>query len=62
LVNEVIMPEPSMTLVAGKVRYRIGVRDDLYKRVKAAAKQQGKSMTQLAADALEAYLQGNSKA
>jgi sulfite reductase (ferredoxin) len=62
LVNEVIMPEPSMTLVAGKVRYRIGVRDDLYNRVKAAAKQQGKSMTQLTADALEAYLQGNSKA
>ncbi len=51
-----------MTLVVGKVRYRIGVRDDLYNRVKAAAKQQGKSMTQLAADALEAYLQGNSKA
>jgi sulfite reductase (ferredoxin) len=57
LVNEVIMPEPSTTLVSGKTRYRIGVRDDLYKRVKDAAAQQGKSMTQLTAEALEAFLQ-----
>lgn len=56
LVNEVIMPEPSTTLVAGKTRYRIGVRDDLYLRLKAAAAEQGKSMTQLAAEALEAHL------
>lgn len=62
LVNEVIMPEPSMTLVSGKTRYRIGVRDELYKRVKDAAAQQGKSMTQLAAEALEAYLKGSSEA
>lgn len=57
LVNEVIMPEPSTTLVLGKTRYRIGVRDELYKRIKEAAKEQGKSMTQLASEALEAYLQ-----
>lgn len=56
LVNEVIVPEPSELVVGGKTRYRIGVRDELYNRVKAAAKQQGKSMTQLAAEALEAYL------
>lgn len=56
LVNEVIVPEPSMLVVGGKTRYRIGVRDELYNRVKATAKQQGKSMTQLAAEALEAYL------
>ena len=57
LANEVIVPEASSVLVAsGKTRYRLGVRDDLYNRVKAAAKQQGKSMTQLAAEALEAYL------
>jgi sulfite reductase (ferredoxin) len=56
LVNEIIMPEPSVLGVGGKTRYRLGVRDDLYNRVKAAAKQQGKSMTQLAAEALEAYL------
>jgi sulfite reductase (ferredoxin) len=62
LVNEVIVPEPSTTVVIGKVRYRIGVRDDLYKRVKEAAKKQGKTLTQLAAEALEAYLNGNSNA
>jgi len=57
LVNEVIMPEPSTAVVLGKTRYRIGVRDELYKRIKEAAKEQGKSMTQLASEALEAYLQ-----
>jgi sulfite reductase (ferredoxin) len=62
LVNEVIKPEPSTSLVSGKTRYRIGVRDELYNRVKAAAKEQGKSMTELAAEALEAYLQENSQA
>jgi sulfite reductase (ferredoxin) len=62
LVNEVIKPEPSTTLLNGKTRYRIGVRDELYNRIKAAAKEQGKSMTQLAAEALEAYLQENSQA
>jgi len=61
LVNEVILPDPSTTGIHGKVRYRLGVRDDLYQRVKAAAKQQGKSMTQLTAEALEAYLQENSQ-
>ncbi|HEY9651745.1 MAG TPA: sulfite reductase, ferredoxin dependent [Coleofasciculaceae cyanobacterium] len=61
LVNEaVVIPEPSTASVSGKVRYRIGVRDELYMRVKEAAKQQGKTMTQLAAEALEAYLEGNS--
>ncbi len=59
LVNEVVIPEPSATVVGGKVRYRIGVRDELYNRVKEVAKQQGKSMTQLASEALEAYLKGN---
>jgi sulfite reductase (ferredoxin) len=59
LVNEVVIPEPSTTLLSGKVRYRIGVRDELYKRVKEAAKEQGKSMTQLTTEALEAYLKGN---
>jgi sulfite reductase (ferredoxin) len=59
LVNEVVMPEPSMARVSGKTRYRIGVRDELYERVKTAAAQQGKSMTQLAAEALETYLKGS---
>jgi sulfite reductase (ferredoxin) len=56
LVNEVVLPEPSMTKVNGKIRYRIGVRDELYERVKTAAAQEGKSMTQLTTEALEAYL------
>lgn len=57
LVNEVIMPEPSAILVAsGKTRYRVGVRDELYKRLKDVATKQGKTMTELAAEALEAYL------
>lgn len=59
LVNEVAIPEPSIVSVRGKVRYRIGVRDDLYKRVKTAAKRKGKSMTDFAAEALEAYLKEN---
>jgi sulfite reductase (ferredoxin) len=57
LVNEVIMPEPSAIPVAsGKTRYRVGVRDELYKRLKDVATKQGKTMTELAAEALEAYL------
>lgn len=57
LVNEVVMPEPSsVSSPIGKTRYRIGVRDELYTRLKAAASKQGKSMTQLTAEALEAYL------
>jgi sulfite reductase (ferredoxin) len=62
LVNEVMMPEPSTTVVSGKTRYRIGVRDELYERIKATAKQQGKSMTQLATEAFEAYLNKDSNA
>jgi sulfite reductase (ferredoxin) len=57
LVNEVIMLEPSAVAVAmGKTRYRVGVRDELYKRLKDTAAKQGKTMTELAAEALEAYL------
>lgn len=59
LVNEVVIPEPSTAVVNSKTRYRIGVRDDLYKRVKEAAKKQGKSMTDFAAQALEAYFKEN---
>lgn len=57
LVNEVIKPEPSaIPIVVGKTRYRVGVRDELYKRLKDAATKHGKTMTQLATEALEAYL------
>jgi sulfite reductase (ferredoxin) len=61
LVNEVIKPDPSTVFASSKVRYRIGVRDELYNRVKEAAAKQGKSMTQLAAEALEAYLKETNK-
>jgi sulfite reductase (ferredoxin) len=57
-----MMPEASTTVVSGKTRYRIGVRDELYERIKATAKQQGKSMTQLATEAFEAYLNKDSNA
>lgn len=57
LVNEVIKPEPSaIPIASGKTRYRVGVRDELYKRLKDVAIKQGKTMTELAAEALEAYL------
>jgi sulfite reductase (ferredoxin) len=57
LVNEVVEPEPSVVITpVGKTRYRVGVRDELYNRLKKAAAKQGKTMTQLAAEALEAYL------
>ncbi|HEY9671263.1 MAG TPA: sulfite reductase, ferredoxin dependent [Waterburya sp.] len=57
LANEAVMPEPSaVSVLIGKTRYRVGVRDELYQRLKATASKQGKTMTQLAAEALEAYL------
>ncbi len=40
----------------GKARYRIGVRDTVYHRFKEVAAQEGKSMTQLATEVLEAYM------
>ena len=57
LANEAVMPEPSaVPVLIGKTRYRVGVRDELYQRLKTAASKEGKTMTQLAAEALEAYL------
>ena len=57
LVNEVIRLEPSaIPMAMGKTRYRVGVRDELYKRLKDVATKQGKTMTELAAEALETYL------
>lgn len=37
-------------------RHRVRLRDDLHARLKAAADQQGKTMTEIASEALEAYL------
>ncbi|MDB9313804.1 sulfite reductase, ferredoxin dependent [Spirulina sp. CS-785/01] len=39
-----------------KIRYRVGVHDDVYERLKTTAKEQNKSMTQLVGEALDAYL------
>ncbi len=44
---------------ASKTRYRVGVRNTTYKRLKDLATQQGKSMTQLATEAIDAYLREN---
>lgn len=41
---------------SGKARYRIGVRDTIYQQFKDLAAQEGKSMTQLATEVLEAYI------
>jgi len=39
-----------------KIRHRIGVYDEMYDRLKTAAQQQGKSMTELVAEALDKHL------
>ncbi|MEA5421348.1 sulfite reductase, ferredoxin dependent [Spirulina sp. CCNP1310] len=40
-----------------RIRYRVGLHDDTYATLKAAAAERGVSMTQLVADALTAYIQ-----
>lgn len=49
--------KPQPTIVS-KSRHRIGVRDQVYNRLKATATAQGKSMTELVNTAIEAYLAG----
>lgn len=44
-------------VVGNKSRHRIGVRDEVYDRLKAAAVAQGKSMTEIVNIAIDAYLQ-----
>ncbi|MBW4656091.1 MAG: sulfite reductase, ferredoxin dependent [Kaiparowitsia implicata GSE-PSE-MK54-09C] len=41
---------------SGKAKYRIGVRDAVYTRLKAIAAQKGLSMTDIATQAIDAYL------
>jgi sulfite reductase (ferredoxin) len=41
---------------SGKARYRIGIRNDVYTKLKAIATEQGKPMTEIANTAIEAYL------
>ncbi|NEP03300.1 MAG: sulfite reductase, ferredoxin dependent [Symploca sp. SIO2E9] len=58
LVNEVAATEPVKKPVnTQNRRHRIRVRDELHQRIKEAATKQGKTMTDLAAEALEAYLE-----
>jgi sulfite reductase (ferredoxin) len=47
--------EPKST--SGKPRYRVGIRDGVYDRLKEAATTQGKPMTDIVNQAVEAYLQ-----
>jgi sulfite reductase (ferredoxin) len=53
-------PEPAIaaieTAASGKTRHRLGVRDDVYVRLKEVALRQGKPMSHLVNDAIEFYL------
>ncbi|MBI4781442.1 MAG: sulfite reductase, ferredoxin dependent [Oscillatoriophycideae cyanobacterium NC_groundwater_1537_Pr4_S-0.65um_50_18] len=44
-------------LGSGKPRYRVGIRDGVYDRLKAVATEQGKPMTDIVNEAVDAYLQ-----
>jgi sulfite reductase (ferredoxin) len=44
------------TTAAGKTRRRISLQDEVYERLKEAAARQGKPMTKLVSEAIEAYL------
>ncbi|HEY9807467.1 MAG TPA: sulfite reductase, ferredoxin dependent [Candidatus Obscuribacterales bacterium] len=50
-----------VTLVAGKIRRRITVQEDLYAALQTLATQQGKKVSQLAGEAIAAYVQANQK-
>ncbi|MDJ1181751.1 sulfite reductase, ferredoxin dependent [Roseofilum casamattae] len=54
--SETYTPLPDLPKSSGKARYRIGVRDTVYQQFKQVAEQEGKSMTQLATEILEAYM------
>lgn len=47
----------SKTARPGKARYRIGIRDEVYEKLKAIATDKGISMTDITTQALEDYLQ-----
>lgn len=51
--------KPVVAVTPSKSRHRIGVRDDVYDRLKAAATAQGKSMTEIVNAAIEAYLESS---
>jgi len=57
LGNEEEIDKPAKKKDVGKNRrHRVRLRDDLHARLKAAADEQGRTMTDIASEALEAYL------
>ncbi|NEP60641.1 MAG: sulfite reductase, ferredoxin dependent [Symploca sp. SIO2G7] len=57
LGSEEEIAKPAKKKDVGKNRrHRVRLRDDLHARLKAAAEQQGKTMTEIASEALESYL------
>jgi sulfite reductase (ferredoxin) len=48
--------KPGTGMPSGKARHRIGVRDEVYEQLKATATQTGKPMTEIASEAIAAYL------
>ncbi|MDY6784356.1 MAG: sulfite reductase, ferredoxin dependent [Cyanobacteriota bacterium] len=54
--SETYQPEAKPATKGRKIRYRVGVYDEPYQRLKQAARDRGKSMTELVAEALDAYL------
>lgn len=54
--NGKVVALTNTTTAAGKVRRRITLQDQVYSRLKEAAAHQGKPMTQLVNEAIEAYL------
>ncbi|QLE54454.1 sulfite reductase, ferredoxin dependent [Nostoc sp. TCL26-01] len=49
--------EPTLATKSRKARYRVSLHDDLYNKVKTTATSQGRSMTELVKEALDAYFQ-----
>jgi sulfite reductase (ferredoxin) len=48
--------EPGITPSSGKARYRIGIRDEVYSRLKAISTDKRMPMTEIASKAIDAYL------
>ncbi|MBD2120045.1 sulfite reductase, ferredoxin dependent [Trichocoleus sp. FACHB-262] len=59
--NDEAIATVSETDGLGKIRRRITVREDLYASLQAMATQQGKKVSQLATEAIAAYVQANQK-
>ncbi|MEH2063484.1 MAG: sulfite reductase, ferredoxin dependent [Nostoc sp.] len=49
--------EPNTTNAANKSRHRVNLKEEVYSKLKEVAESQGKPMTQLVTEALEAYFQ-----